>query len=232
MLTAAAWKPHRVKIKNTVMELQRGQLLAGRAYLAKTFGWSEKRVRNFLALLESEGVISAVHGKGQQPAIITICNYTKYQHHEISEGQQRASAGPAKGHTEEREEVKEKKKDDMRERDPFGFKPIEPEAHRNQQTGQLSLSGNLLAFWLGKFENDPNRLELALTQAAGYVQINSTKPLEAQIGSQLARIAGEKFDRDSRYKSAAAAKQPSGGNVSAFSEALARRIAREELAHG
>ena len=48
------------------------------------------------------------------------------------------------------------------------------------------------------FGGNADRLGLALIQIAAYVQANSGRPLEAQVGSQLARIVGEKLDRDDR----------------------------------
>lgn len=71
--------------------------------------------------------------------------------------------------------------------------------------GRLTLFNGLKAFWLEKFDNDEERLELALVQAAGFVQPNSTRPLEAQVSSQLARSAADKLDRDKRYAAAAKA---------------------------
>lgn len=75
--------------------------------------------------------------------------------------------------------------------------------------GRLTLFNGLKAFWLDKFDGDEERLELALVQAAGFVQPNSTRPLEAQVSSQLARSAADKRDRDMRY---AAAAKASGGS--------------------
>lgn len=60
------------------------------------------------------------------------------------------------------------------------------------------------AYWLDRFEGDAERLELGLIQAAGFVQPNSQRPLEAQVSSQLARQCSEKRDRDKRYAKAVA----------------------------
>lgn len=71
--------------------------------------------------------------------------------------------------------------------------------------GRLTLFNGLKAFWLEKFDGDADRLDLALIQAAGFIQPHSTRPLEAQVSSQLARSAADKRDRDKRYAAAAKA---------------------------
>jgi hypothetical protein len=76
------------------------------------------------------------------------------------------------------------------------------------ENGKLTLFNGLRQFWVDEFGGDEKRLDLALTQAAGYVQPNSSRPLEAQVSSQLAKIAAEKRDRDARYLAAAAANKP------------------------
>ena len=73
--------------------------------------------------------------------------------------------------------------------------------------GTITLHNGTGAHWLAKFGGDEERLALALEQAAGWVQPNSSRPLEAQVGSQLAKQLAEKRDRDDRYAAAAKAKQ-------------------------
>lgn len=111
LLSKAAWKPHQAKHRKTITyELQVGDLPGGRAYLADQWGWTEKKVRTFLDCLARHNMVSISQLKGQRLAIITICNYSKFQHSEIKEGQQRAEEGPTKGHTEEGKELKELEK--------------------------------------------------------------------------------------------------------------------------
>lgn len=76
------------------------------------------------------------------------------------------------------------------------------------ENGQITLHNGLRQFWLDKFDGDAERLDLALMQAAGYIQPHSRKPIEAQVGAQLARAAADKLDRDKRY--AAASRRGSG----------------------
>jgi hypothetical protein len=72
-------------------------------------------------------------------------------------------------------------------------------------SGKIRICAELRSFWLDQFGGDAQRLDLALIQAAGYVQTsNHARPLEAQVGAQLARIAGDKREKDQRYRETAA----------------------------
>jgi hypothetical protein len=87
LVSEAAWKPTRVRIKGETIELQRGELSFAQRFLAEKWGWSKSRVDRFIADLRDEGMIetrtkngaSAGHKAGQGQAIISICNYAKYQ---------------------------------------------------------------------------------------------------------------------------------------------------------
>ena len=59
-----------------------------------------------------------------------------------------------------------------------------------------------------------------LIQIAAYVQANSGRPLEAQVGSQLARIVGEKLDRDDRAKSKFSGGRPATADFRSQLEAI------------
>lgn len=71
------------------------------------------------------------------------------------------------------------------------------------EEGKLKCSAKYRAEWKGLGIDGPS-LDLALVQILPYVQENSRRPLEAQVSSQLARIARDKRDKDQRYASAAA----------------------------
>jgi hypothetical protein len=72
-------------------------------------------------------------------------------------------------------------------------------------SGKIRICAELRSFWLDQFGGDAQRLDLALIQATGYVQTsNHARPLEAQVGAQLARIAGDKREKDQRYRETAA----------------------------
>jgi hypothetical protein len=119
MLLEAAWKPKRIRVDGgrtrMVVTLERGQLSHSRSYIAEAGGWTEKSVRCFLSRLECDQQIKRGHFGGQQKAkgqtLITICNYELYQGQSESrgrqkgqtEGQRRASEGPAKGQKKNKE---------------------------------------------------------------------------------------------------------------------------------
>lgn len=107
LIDNAAWKDKRVNHKGRPLDLKRGQVLAGRAFLAERWGWGEKQVRIFLDLLASENMVEKGQSNGHFANVITICNYEKYQSPDKAEqpdegpeqGQSAASAGPVQGQT-------------------------------------------------------------------------------------------------------------------------------------
>lgn len=72
--------------------------------------------------------------------------------------------------------------------------------------GTIKLTGDLLAFWLGQFGDNQQRLDLALRSVS--IQPNSRTPIRAQVERQLSFRAADKLDRDQRYQAAAAANKP------------------------
>lgn len=110
ILRTVQYRPGKVNNKGEVQQLQVGEMMAARAYLAKRWRATEKAVRIFLDDLERHGMISrqipvaAKHGQqsGHQRAnkccILTVCNYATYQ--AVERGTARVSrlaSGPAKG---------------------------------------------------------------------------------------------------------------------------------------
>ena len=63
------------------------------------------------------------------------------------------------------------------------------------ENNRITLYGDLRAEWLGLFDGDEKALELALIQAAGYVEKNGSRPLEARVGAQLSKQLGWKHER-------------------------------------
>ena len=61
------------------VELKRGELLAGRKFLADKWGWSEQAVRTFTSALSADGMIKINQSNGHYANVITICNYDTYQ---------------------------------------------------------------------------------------------------------------------------------------------------------
>lgn len=76
---------------------------------------------------------------------------------------------------------------------------------------KLKLCDALNQEWLPQFNGSQDDLNLALIQIAAYIQPNSTtRSLEAQVSSQLARITRDRRDRDRRYHAAVKNKPPNG----------------------
>lgn len=73
------------------------------------------------------------------------------------------------------------------------------------KNGKIVLCKEVRDEWVAEF-GDEKDLDLALITAANYVQVNSSRPLEAQVSAQLARVVREKREKDKRYAAAAAAK--------------------------
>lgn len=104
-LTNAAYKPTTVLNKGREMTLEPGQVMAGRAYLAKTWNWSEMTVRWQLKRWHDLGMVTLATDRirNQQTTntanILTLCNWLKYQlQHDEQRGvnnQQTTSEQPA-----------------------------------------------------------------------------------------------------------------------------------------
>lgn len=95
--------------------------------------------------------------------------------------------------------------------------------------GNLILNSAERADWLQRFGGDSERLDLALIQAVGYVQANSSRPLLIQVRTQLARYAADKRDRDRRYAEAAKQNGKAGSNGQAGSSEVWRKLMAESL---
>lgn len=100
------------------------------------------------------------------------------------------------------------------------FTPQTSEPRVTFENGRLVLFNGLKAEWLSLFDGDELKLDLALKQAAGYVQPNSiTKSLEAQVSAQLARKVADKLDKDARYDKAVKTNaKPSGSKRMSLDE--------------
>jgi hypothetical protein len=166
--------------------------------------------------------------------VLNVSNYFEYQHdpraqlhyESLPEGQRGGQAKKQTGATEGQLKGNtvqgiHNKKDDTRASDDVNPN-VDPVTSWDQAfdvydhgvtidaNGRLTLVNGERSFWLKKFDGDSERLDLALIQAAGYVQPNSSRPLQAQVAAQLSKICAEKVDRDQRYNRAARAngKQP------------------------
>lgn len=75
----------------------------------------------------------------------------------------------------------------------------------------LHLVNGYRSEWLSKFDNSEERLDLAIKTVAADVKLRSQTPIKMQVDGMLAKLAGEKIDKDERYARAAASAKPEKG---------------------
>jgi hypothetical protein len=99
----------KVNIGFNLYECKRGQSIRSLQTWADRWGVSKDTARNFLMLLEKDGMI--LHENIGKSTRITVCNYDSYQddlHDRQTKGKRRANAEQTQGHAnKEREEIKE-----------------------------------------------------------------------------------------------------------------------------
>lgn len=78
ILLFANYKDNKFLFEGKLLEIKRGQILTSEVKLANKWDWSRKKVRNFLKLLQDDGMIvkMIIPNKG---IIIEIVNYDDYQ---------------------------------------------------------------------------------------------------------------------------------------------------------
>lgn len=99
LISEAAWKPTRVRCGSGSVMLERGELAHSLRFMADKWKWSIKRVRGFLDRSEKRERIT--RKRAHDGAVITICNYNKYQLQGHTEGQPQGTARAHEGHKEE-----------------------------------------------------------------------------------------------------------------------------------
>lgn len=109
MIGRAAWQSTRVRYKDRIIHLKRGQLALSQRDFCRGFQWSKGTYYRFIERLKTEAMIGADAGSGV--TIITICNYDEYQQKPEPVGAPvgadvGAQAGHKRGTEQEREERK------------------------------------------------------------------------------------------------------------------------------
>lgn len=77
MLMRARHTDEKKLVRGELLDRKRGDVCCSLSYLAKEWGWSREKVRRFMAMLESDGMIT-LHATTHDTTI-TIENYDKYQ---------------------------------------------------------------------------------------------------------------------------------------------------------
>lgn len=227
LIANAAWKDKRVSHKGQPLEIKRGQVIIGRAFLAKQWGWSEQSVRTFIAALQSEGMIEINQSFGHRANVATVCNYDEYQSasndDNQSNNQSLTSAQPEGNQTLTSTTIT---KDDTREREvleqtagvmrgempTFGAEFVDV---RNIN-GKPVLNPEARIFWLRKFGGNNERLEAALLEATPEIPSKSPMAFSNGVVRRLGQIAGRRMDMAANH--ANAVKANAKGRKPAFGE--------------
>lgn len=77
LLLSANHAPAKVRIKGSVIDLERGQQARSMVTLSRVWRWSRDKVKRFMSTLVSDGMITIK--TSQLTSVITICNYTSFQ---------------------------------------------------------------------------------------------------------------------------------------------------------
>jgi biotin operon repressor len=121
LIQLARWKDEKLLIGNEIVNIPRGSYYTSELKLAEKWGWSRKKTREYLKLLESEGMI--IKKGTTKGTTLTIENYRLYQDEGTTKGTskeqqkniKRTTKDTSKEHQknnegytkEEREEIKE-----------------------------------------------------------------------------------------------------------------------------
>jgi len=77
LLMMANHKDNKFLLGNELIEVNRGQLVTSELKLMERWRWGKSKLRDFLKLLEEDGMI--VRKSDRKKTVITICNYNEYQ---------------------------------------------------------------------------------------------------------------------------------------------------------
>ena len=77
MLFLASYEDNKILVGTRIIPLKRGQFIASTAFLVERWKAGKDKIKNFLKLLQIEGMIDRV--SANNITIITICNYGSYQ---------------------------------------------------------------------------------------------------------------------------------------------------------
>jgi len=190
----------------------RGQIMISVRELAKLTARTVQQVRTAQHTLQHNGCIAINTAGNNRPAIITICNYDKFQAfaEQHNNDGNTALTQPSTTHQHTVKEKKEINKNNThasaRESNQLDLENaisakqqmanaltcnhVQPEV--TMQNDTILLTGNTHQKWLAEFGGDAEQLRLALLQIAAWVQPNGYKPLQTQVASQLAKIVGNR----------------------------------------
>lgn len=77
LLLLANHEPRTISLGNEIITVERGQHVTSEVKLMARWGWGKTKLRNFLKLLENDGMI--IKNSNKKQTTITVCNYDDYQ---------------------------------------------------------------------------------------------------------------------------------------------------------
>ena len=126
LIAEAAWKPCTVRVRQSMVEIGRGELIYSTRFLAKKWRWDRSHVRRFIARLIAEKMVDPQLNPQltHKPTHLTICNYDKFQtERPTTDPQTDPLNDPKKNTLKEVNTIKEKKVVARATRFPDNFKP-------------------------------------------------------------------------------------------------------------
>lgn len=112
LLKEARFEDTKVLDKGQFVEVKRGQIYASYRFLANAFGWSTKKIRNFMKLLISDNMVKVETHKKTKQSLITITKYDTYNviiKEDVDKGNVKETARKHEGNDEETKSNKENK---------------------------------------------------------------------------------------------------------------------------
>ena len=95
LLLMANYQDNKFLLGNELVEIKRGSFITSELKLMNKWGWSKSKVRNFLSLLEGDGML--IKKADTKKTTITIVNYDSWQERETTERPQKNHEETTKG---------------------------------------------------------------------------------------------------------------------------------------
>lgn len=208
LLMDAAWKDTVQDWRGTPVNVKRGQVMKSVREMSDVYGLSVQNVRTLTNKLIKHKLIQSEIIANKAPALITLCKYENYQVSQQSANDATNNVLTKTQHTHQPTKEEYNKTNNLSKgaRAREMSKALTPNYGASGvlvlEDRTVQLVNGFRAKWLETFDNDVQRLDLAL---AGFeIQENSRSTPEAQVSRFLGRQAGERRDRDKRYQDAKA----------------------------
>ncbi|HBL06245.1 MAG TPA: hypothetical protein DDZ33_04755 [Clostridium sp.] len=173
LIQLARWKDEKLLIGNEIVNIPRGSYYTSELKLAEKWGWSRKKTREYLKLLESEGMI--IKKGTTKGTTITIENYRLYQDEGTTKGTskeqqkniKRTTKDTSKEHQknnegytkEEGEEIKEIKEGEEGKEKPPSLPPLSfPTPYHSKIFNQWSENTYMTWFMDSDIEDKGNEI--------------------------------------------------------------------------